>query len=244
MKIAKAMGLAAFAILAATRLDAQSTGAWSAIVDGGGRLTSTAASAFSPTPFGLAAVGNAVANATIYVEDQSPANEPRYRFRFYFNTNGWNTGIGSGSYRTRMFTTIDSDSGPAGGPRRLVMVALRYCPPATAGCAFQTQSYGILARIWNSTINDYIQVGPYPITTGWHYVEGDWLRANAPAANNGSFQFWVDGVSQSTLTGLANETLGVDSARLGLIQPLAGHSGTLFLDEFESRRQTYIGPLP
>jgi hypothetical protein len=244
MKIVKAMGLAVLGILAATRLDAQSTGAWSAIVDGGGRLTSTAASAFPPTPFGLAAVGNGAYNSTIYVEDQSPANEPRYRFRFYFKTNGWDTGIAFGSFRTRMFTAIDLDGGPGGSPRRLVMVALRYCPSGTAGCPFLTRQYGIVARIWNSAINDYIQVGPYPIISGWRYVEGDWKRATAPGANDGTFELWIDGVSQGALTGLANETLGVDSARLGLIEPLLGHSGTLFLDEFESRRQTYIGALP
>jgi hypothetical protein len=46
----------------------------------------------------------------------------------------------------------------------------------------------------------------------------------------------------ATLTGLDNSVSAVDLVRLGALSVKAGAAGTLFWDEFESRRQTYIGP--
>ncbi len=236
------VGIIAFA---GVRLEAQGIGAWNGnnITDGG-RL-SVVAPGLASTSYKMSLVGNGLDGpaATIQVEDLTPADESRYRFRFYFDTNNWDTGIASGKFRTRMLTFVDSD-GNAGGPRRLGMVALRYCPPSTAGCVFNGQSYGVVTRIWDSGTSSYTEIGPFPVTPGVHYLEADWKRATGPGANNGSWECWIDGTSQGTIPSMANETLGVDLARLGLIEPLLGNAGTLYLDEFESRRQTYIGSLP
>ena len=74
-------------------------------------------------------------------------------------------------------------------------------------------------------------------------IEIDWARSSAPGLSNGSFQVWTDGVSRQKLTGIDNDEQAIGSVQWGLIAGLdASASGKVFLDQFESRRVTYIGP--
>ena len=75
-----------------------------------------------------------------------------------------------------------------------------------------------------------------------HFVELDWRRASGPAANDGSFQMWIDGTSVSALSGLANDAAAVGFARLGVMTIKTGANGTLYFDDFVSRRRFYTGP--
>ena len=77
-----------------------------------------------------------------------------------------------------------------------------------------------------------------------HVVELDWIRSSGPDANDGEFRPWIDGVLRSTLTDLDNSVSSVDFARMGALSVKVGATGTLRFDEFESRRQNYMGPLP
>jgi len=61
---------------------------------------------------------------------------------------------------------------------------------------------------------------------------------------NGSISLWLDGELKQTVSGIDNDTLRIEKARLGPSSGLdAGTSGTEYFDAFESRRQTYIGPV-
>ena len=54
---------------------------------------------------------------------------------------------------------------------------------------------------------------------------------------------WIDGAQQASLSGVDNDTRRIDRARLGALTGIdTGTSGTYYFDDFESRRQTYIGP--
>ena len=46
----------------------------------------------------------------------------------------------------------------------------------------------------------------------------------------------------SLLTGLTNGVSSVDFARMGALSVKAGAAGTIFWDEFESHRQSSVGP--
>jgi hypothetical protein len=98
-----------------------------------------------------------------------------------------------------------------------------------------------LTRRDNGTQAD---AGFFPVTAGPHAVEIDWRRATAPGANDGAFQMWIDGLPVLNLTGLDNDSGGIDYARLGALSIKPGASGRIYWDEFESRRQTYIGLVP
>jgi hypothetical protein len=83
------------------------------------------------------------------------------------------------------------------------------------------------------------------IADGPHAIELDWRAASAAGANDGSLTLWIDGLERYTLGGVDNDGKRVDQVRLG---PLSGidtatRGATLF-DSFESRRESYIGPLP
>jgi hypothetical protein len=82
----------------------------------------------------------------------------------------------------------------------------------------------------------------FPISDGPHVVEIDWRRSSGPDALDGSLELWIDGASMATLNNLDNSISGVDFARLGALSVKAGSNGTLYWDEFESRRGSYIGP--
>ena len=70
------------------------------------------------------------------------------------------------------------------------------------------------------------------------------MKASGPDANDGTFELWIDGVSKIQLTGLDNSLADVDFVRMGALSVKSGATGTLFWDEFESRRGSYIGLLP
>ncbi len=238
----KSYWLVGIVALTGVRVEAQGIGAWNGTnITDGGRL-SVVAPGLASTGYKMSLLANGVGNATLQVEDLSPADEPRYRGRFYFDTNAFDTGITQGFFRSRMFTAVDT----APSARRLFMIALRYCPPATAGCVTDPSgnAYGVLARVYTGTGEVYSILGHFPVTPGVHFVEWDWQRESAPGAGDGRLEMWVDGVSRGALTTLGTNGFGVDAGRLGSIAPSPGAAGTLFLDEFESRRQTYIGALP
>jgi hypothetical protein len=101
--------------------------------------------------------------------------------------------------------------------------------------------YSLMAR---ARLDDNAQANtPFiAIADAPHVVEIDWRRSSGPDAFDGSLEIWIDGVSVAALTGLKNGISSVDFARLGALSVKAGANGTMYWDEFESRRATYVGP--
>jgi hypothetical protein len=199
--------------------------AWSASQTDGGDLAVTGAAALASTTFGAQAVVDD--RAGLYVQDDSPTGETRYRARFYLDPSAYDPGEATGSFRTRVFLAF------ADAPlKRLVQVALR-----RIGGQY---SLAASVRRDDDTLAD---TGFAAISAAPHVVEIDWFRASRPGANDGTFELWIDGASVAALSGLDNDTRAVDFVRLGALSVKAGASGTLRFDEFESRRWSYIGPL-
>ena len=206
--------------------DSGSMGAWSAASSGSGQLGVSATAALAGTSAGLQALPGDL--KSVYVQDDTPEDESRYRARFYVDPNGFDPGEAAGTFRTRIFTAFSA--APA---RQLTSVLLR-------------RKAGQYAIAGNVLLDDGTTVEtPFvPISDGPHFVEIDWRRASAPGASDGAFQVWVDGAAAGALPNLANASDGVEFVRLGAFALKAGASGALYLDEFESRRQMYIGPRP
>jgi hypothetical protein len=75
-----------------------------------------------------------------------------------------------------------------------------------------------------------------------HFIELDWRAASA-GANNGGLTLWIDNVERANLSGIDNDTRKIDRVQLGAVNGIdSGTRGTYYIDDFESRRQTYIGP--
>jgi hypothetical protein len=160
---------------------------------------------------------------TIYVTDDSPNAEARYRVRFYFDPNSISMASGDAHFIFKGFSGLSTD---------VLQLELRN----SAG------SYQIRAKILNDG-SAFVVTNWFTINDASHYIELDWRAATAAGANNGGVTLWVDGIQQQDLTGVDNDTWRIDRARLGALAGMdPGTNGTYYFDAFESRRQTFIGP--
>jgi len=82
---------------------------------------------------------------------------------------------------------------------------------------------------------------PVPVTYAPHAFEFDWQIASSDGANDGQLSFWVDGVEQSPLTELDNDTMRVGKGRLGVSAIDDSTYGAVYFDGFVSHRWSYIG---
>jgi hypothetical protein len=200
------------------------TSRWSATSADGGDLAVNVGAAMKLTTFGLQAFVDDTNG--LYVQDDTPTNETTYRARFYFHPGDFDPGTTQAHFRTRIF--IAFEEGPV---RRLLALVLRRL----------NGQYSLMGR---ARLDDDAQAntGFFPIATSPHFVECRWVRASTPTAGNGVFELWIDGTPLASLTTLDNNRSAVDFVRMGALSVKAGASGTLYFDEFESRRERAIGP--
>ena len=198
--------------------------AWSTAATDGGNLMVHPAAAMDSTTQGLAA--QVVDTNPMYVEDDTPNDEYRYRARFYFDPNGFDPGEGSGGHRTRILIGLAEDP-----ITRLVTLVLKRDLGVYSLLGRVRRDDGTRAETPFATLSD----GP-------HFIEIDWRRASAPGLTDGGFDLRIDGSIVGSLTGLANNTLGIDFVRLGVLSAKSGAGGTMYFDEFDSHRLNLIGP--
>jgi len=194
--------------------------AWSSSSTDLGNLSVSSAAALIGSQ-GLQALIND--NNAIYVTDNSPNGEPRYRARFYFDPNS--ISMVSGDAHNIFF-------GYAGTSTAVLRGAFRF-----SSGVYQIR-FSLLSDsgTWQNT-------SWFTISDAAHAIELDWRAATAVGANNGGLTLWIDGTQQADLTGVDNDTRRVDSAKLGALSGIdTGTRGTYYFDAFESRRQSFIGP--
>lgn len=200
--------------------ESSSLSAWTAATTGGGDLSVSTGSALAGTR-GMQTLIND--NTSIYLTDDSPAAESRYRARFYFDPNSITMANGNALY------VFYAYSGSSNVIQRIEM--------RRSSGTYQVRASAVSdASVWAST--------PWrTITDAPHYFEIDWRASQSATAFNGSLTWWLDGNAAGTLSGIDNDTLRVDRVRLGAVGGIdTGTRGIFFFDAFESRRQTYIGP--
>jgi hypothetical protein len=193
--------------------------AWTANTNDQGDLSVSPAAALVGTNGLQAVIDDA---NTIYLTDDTPNAEPRYRARFYFDPNS--TSMGSAS--PLIFRGI------LGSSTSVLRVEIR----------FFSGNYQIRAALTNDAAS-WMNTSWFTISDAPHFIELDWQAATGAGANNGGLTLWIDSVQQATLTAIDNDTQRIDRVRLGAVTGLdVNMSGTYFFDAFESRRLTYIGP--
>jgi hypothetical protein len=217
---------------------------------GGGAWTSQTVTSMT---FGNAATGlngtscalqvsmnaGAGSNTKGFVTDASPNNESHYRARFYVDTSGL-TNMTQANRQFRVFTAQAATS-PAGFGADMVFVT--FVGGATPSFRFSvgdTASGGIISS------------ASVPNLGGKYRIEID-LQQGSP----GSLRYWVSDAATASSDGSPTNTTtptnagwgGVKQVNLGLFgtsanfrlpaNNLAGQP--LIVDEFDSRRQTFIG---
>jgi hypothetical protein len=194
--------------------------AWTASTTDLGDLTVSPSAALKGAQ-GLQAVIDDV--NPIYITDDSPNAEQHYRARFYFDPNSIIMASTDAHFIFKGFMGTGAD---------VLQVEFRN----SAGV------YQIRGKLLNDA-SAFVVTNWFNISDAPHAIEVDWRAASGVGANNGGLTLWIDGIQQTNLTGIDNDTWWVDRARLGALAGMdAGTSGTYYFDAFESRRQSYIGP--
>lgn len=192
--------------------------AWDANNNDGGDLAATAGAKLVGN-YGMSV--NIDDTNNIWVEDRTPSNETRYRFRFYFDPND----LTMNSYGShQIFTVFDNTT-----DRNLyVNLSGRRNFPGGYTISFSFDDNNDATQMSN-----WVNIGDY-----LHYVEIDYL-----ASSSGYGSMWIDGVFAQTLTG-NNSTRTVDYVRLGAAGSVeAATLGTYYVDDFASNNTGgVIGP--
>jgi hypothetical protein len=188
-------------------------------------ITTTPTAAQAGTDFGFQAAVSGTAG--VFLQDDSPENENRYRGRFYLDPNTHDPGESLNQRRTRVFVLFEE-----GPNRRLAAVVLRRL----------SGQFALSGRV---RLDDNSQANTpfFNISDAPHWVEIDWQRSSGPDANDGTFTLTIDGTPLSTLTALDNSISTVDMVRLGTISNKTAANGQVYVDEFVSRRANPIGPV-
>lgn len=194
--------------------------AWSASTTNGGNLSVSPSAALAGS-YGLQATFNNT--SPMYVQDGSPNAEARYRARFYFDPNSITMADGNAHY---IFMGIASDG----------------TSPFQLDFRFSGGNYQIRIRQKDDN-NLQTSTAWVTISDAPHFIEMEWWAATTAGANDGGVNLWIDGVPRGSLGNLDNDTQRIDRAKLGAVTGLdASNLGTYYIDAFESRRETYIGP--
>ena len=199
------------------------TSRWSSSVTDGTDLDVTTAAGLAGTVRGMRALVNDT--NSLYVQDDTPDAESRYRARFYFDPNGFDPGEADSHFRVRIFLAQDSAN------TRVVTIVLKR----------QGGQYSVEGRARRND-GTRADTGFFDITNAPHFVEFDWLKATGPGASNGYLALLIDNSTVSFLPGLDNDQVPIDQARMGVLSIKTGAAGTVRFDQFESRRQNLIGP--
>jgi hypothetical protein len=176
---------------------------------------SVSADAASQGNFGLKATFTN--KTTMLVRNDSPTAESRYRARFFFNPNSISMATGDNIV---IFQALE--------PGGKVVLSIQFNRSSTA--------YQLRVRVLDSGSGALVNTPYFTISNAVHTVEIDW-------SNDGHLTFWIDGAELANLTGINNSIYAIETVRLGAPNmSISGTSGSFYIDAFESRRFTYIGP--
>ena len=160
--------------------------------------------------------------AIAYVQDDTPAAEPRYRARFYVRPEGFDSC--AGTCYVPIFEALD------GGGTRALTVLLRQVGDDDLRVRFEVYDGG-------SYVAKNYAVDP----AGWVAVEFDWSAANSSGSQDGYLDVWTNGSARSGLANLDTDNLSIDSVRMGNPDTHEIPGAIVRFDDFESRRDNYIG---
>ena len=162
-------------------------------------------------------------SSAAYVTDLTPLTESKLRARFYFNANTLKLG--------------SSD---------VITIYSAYTTTGQATSRIQLRWTGSTYQARVSLLNDaskWVDSSWYALAAGWNSIEFEWHASTAAGANNGGATLWLNGVQRAALSARDNDKQRVESVSSGIIAGMRSTTtGTFFIEDYISRRNTYIGP--
>lgn len=235
------MGFAGGAMAQCPGSAGQPVGAWSGVATFSGGAQSIVTPGLKSSACALATSFNAGAGGTAasVVRDDTPNNETRYRFRLIADFNAL-TGF-SGVQGVQIFTANSAAAFPAaGGSNQTLRLGL--IPGGATG-----KQVSFIAAC-NVPANGYQCTAVAPLAaTGENTIEGEIVFG---ATGTGKINYWINNGTAGTPTGTINVDnagwVGVDQVFMGLSNGTSSFrtnqaTKIVKFDEFDSRRQTFIG---
>jgi hypothetical protein len=118
------------------------------------------------------------------------------------------------------------------GPERPYFIVLKY-----EGGQYQIQLNTLLDDLTKT------KTGWYVLSDAPHTIEIGWQASSAPGADDGFAELYLDDLLLETLSGLDNDTIFIDSFRMGFTSKLTGKSisGMFYIDDVATSNSGYIG---
>lgn len=186
---------------------------WSSTTTDGGDLSVTAEAALAGTNYGLSLLIND-ANNLVAAQDLTKA--PKLRYRFYIDPNSI-AGVGDWVVNVQqVFQT-------GGGYRNIIVCTLE----RTGGV------YSLVVSAYNDSNGLSFETSAI-ITDAPHYVEIYETSATSDISSDGTFEWWLDGVSQGSVSNVDNYNDFVDSnwgINFCFKYPSGAPIGTFYMDE-------------
>ena len=232
-------------------------GAWtSQFISNDGTLSVTSPG-LNSTNCALSVSIGSTSNSRVFVQDSSPQNESRFRARFYISLANL---VSSGSFNVSNQTAIVYRANDTSGPSQFTSDEL-VVRVVGAPSSPQVRFFVADANQGSGT-DDVIVTLPTSATNTWR-VEFDLQHGagststggcNTTPASGGCFRYWVTDAATATSDTSPTGSItvnnagwsGTKTAFLGLTTGTStyrsNHSGTVIVeDEYDSRRQTFIG---
>ncbi|MEN8240958.1 MAG: hypothetical protein ABFS17_03465 [Chloroflexota bacterium] len=154
--------------------------------------------------------------------DETPVDQTKFHVRFNFDMNS----LSMGNDERFRFMQVKM-----GAERPFFIVVLN------RGGFYEIQL--------NTLLDDLTKVktGWYPLADRPVTIEVNWQAASADGANDGYAELYINDLLQEALTGLDNDTIIVDTFKIGFTSRLEGKliSGVFFVDDVSTSNGTHIG---
>lgn len=195
--------------------------AWSSRSTNGGNLSASNLAAIHGN-YGMQIAINNV--SPMFVQDDRPMSEKRYRARFYIDPN---------SITMNNFDNFQLFRGYNANNQVMIMMGFGYR---------MNGEYTIQVGLSTDSGGWYISQ-QITITDDVHSIEFDWRGATAAGANDGGLTLWIDGTQRVAFSNMDNDVNSLEYIQIGAVMGIDnGTIGSVFIDDYVSHRFTYIGP--
>lgn len=253
------LGMAGSAFAVCPTDPAQPTGAWTSKFVSSDATLAITSPGLNGTSCALSVSIGALSNSRVFVQDSSPQNEGRYRGRFYISLANLFSSFTVSNQTAIVFRANDT-TGPAaftsdelvvriagGGSVATPAPTVRFFVSDSNPASGATQ---VVASLPSSATKTYRV--EFDLQLGAAATSG--TACNPTPATGGCFRYWVTDAAAASTDAAPTGSITVNNAAwsgaktafLGLTTGTSAYRGThagqvILLDEFDSRRQTFIG---
>lgn len=213
--------------------------AWSSSNVGGNGTMTIGSPGMNSTNCKLELTIGTLPNTRALVTDNSPSNEPRYRARFYLDLSGAVSSLTVPNQQVLIFSSLADNGPPTVNTSELYMTLLGSgSGPAVRMYVANGTSYKIVTVPLPSSSNNQYRI-EIDLSQGTGSNNFRYWVTDAAATTNDTSPTGTESVDNTGWSGVTMTNLGLFTTSAAFRTAVSGK--TIAFDEFDSRRQTFIG---